>query len=186
MEAFFMDMRVIKTKRDIWAAFLKLRARLPLEKLKVVDICAEALISKPTFYKYYRDVYALNDELEDEAVSRFLALFTAKDCLFDDPLCFQTELHSAMETVQSEYAPLFRDLQLHPPRKFMEALLAYYSRPDWTPQEEFAYTFTMGGLIFVHFRVMDRKNRPYYNEETVSQSLAQLISRLNPEREPNG
>ena len=51
-----MDLRVAKTKNRIISAFLKLRDKLTLEKIKVKDICDEAMINKTTFYKHFREI----------------------------------------------------------------------------------------------------------------------------------
>lgn len=54
-----MDLRVEKTRRSIINGFLELRARKPLEKIRVRELCEKAQINKSTFYDHYRDVYDL-------------------------------------------------------------------------------------------------------------------------------
>ena len=60
-----MDLRIVKTKNQIKRAFLSLRNKYSLEKIKVKDICELAMINKTTFYKYYVDSFALADEVEE-------------------------------------------------------------------------------------------------------------------------
>lgn len=41
-----MDLRIEKTEKAIKNAFIELRARKPLEKITVKELCAEACINK--------------------------------------------------------------------------------------------------------------------------------------------
>ena len=68
-----MDIRIEKTKRAITNTFLELRARKPLEKITIKELCEKALINKSTFYSHYRDIYDLSDALETEVVSSVIA-----------------------------------------------------------------------------------------------------------------
>ncbi|MDO4468118.1 MAG: TetR/AcrR family transcriptional regulator [Bacillota bacterium] len=67
-----MDLREIKTKRAIKNAFIQLRARKPLEKIKVKELCDLAEISKATFYLHYQDIYHLSEVLEEELILSFI------------------------------------------------------------------------------------------------------------------
>ena len=61
-----MDIRIEKTENAIKNAFLEIRARKPLEKITVKELCACAQINKSTFYAHYQDIYALSEKLEQE------------------------------------------------------------------------------------------------------------------------
>ena len=58
-----MDLRIVKTKKAIINAFLSLRAKRPLEKITVKELCEMAIINKSTFYSHYADIYELSDSL---------------------------------------------------------------------------------------------------------------------------
>lgn len=60
-----MDLRTAKTERAIRSAFLELRAKKPLERITVKELCQRAEIHKSTFYDHYEDLYALSDALEN-------------------------------------------------------------------------------------------------------------------------
>ena len=62
-----------RTKRIIQDAFLKLLEEMSFEQITVKMLCDNADINRATFYRYYPDLYALNDEL---AENLFLQLFT--------------------------------------------------------------------------------------------------------------
>ena len=77
-----MDIRIARTDRAIEKAFMELRAKNPLEKIKIKDLCALACINKSTFYAHYQDIYALANAMEDEmvqAVVESLPRLTASD-----------------------------------------------------------------------------------------------------------
>ena len=63
-----MDLRVAKTKKAIINSFLSIRAKKPLEKISVKELCEMAMINKSTFYSHYGDIYELSDSLENEVV----------------------------------------------------------------------------------------------------------------------
>lgn len=60
------------TKAALVDEFCKLYSSLPLEKVTVKDISANAGVSRVTFYNYFADPYALLDELEDGFVKMFI------------------------------------------------------------------------------------------------------------------
>lgn len=64
-----MDLRLEKTEKAIRNAFMELRARKPLERITVKELCALACINKSTFYSHYGDLYALSETLERETLA---------------------------------------------------------------------------------------------------------------------
>lgn len=69
----FLDTRIEKTERAIKQAFLTLRAKKPLEKIKVKDLCALACINKSTFYAHYQDIFALSTKMEQDLIEEILS-----------------------------------------------------------------------------------------------------------------
>ena len=51
-----MDIRIARTDRAIEQAFMELREKNPLEKIKIKDLCGMACINKSTFYAQYEDI----------------------------------------------------------------------------------------------------------------------------------
>ena len=68
-----MDIRIARTDRAIEQAFMELREKNPLERIKIKDLCALACINKSTFYAHYEDIYALANALENKLVESILA-----------------------------------------------------------------------------------------------------------------
>lgn len=67
-----MDIRKEKTQKAIKNAFLELRAKKPIEKITIKELCNLAQINKSTFYSHYDDIYALSEALQAETVNYIL------------------------------------------------------------------------------------------------------------------
>ena len=53
------DLRVIKTKKNLYDSILKLMGTKSFEEIKVSDICECALVNRSTFYSHFSDKYEL-------------------------------------------------------------------------------------------------------------------------------
>lgn len=67
------DKRIVKTKRNLKDAMIRMLSTEDFERISVTELCKEAKVSRITFYSHYSDKYAL---LED---------------IFNDMLCIGTE-----------------------------------------------------------------------------------------------
>ncbi len=90
-----MDHRTEKTKQSIYNAFIGLRAKMPLEKLTVKELCETANINKSTFYVYYHDVYDLSDKIENEIISEVIKSLDNTAEILTDPAGFSNLLFFA-------------------------------------------------------------------------------------------
>lgn len=102
-----MDPRKEKTKRSIYNAFIELRAKKPLEKLTVKELCEKALINKSTFYAHYNDIYDLSEAIEDEIAA---SVIKSIECLSDilyNPTDFTKSLFAAYEAHNSLITTVF-------------------------------------------------------------------------------
>ena len=68
-----MDLRIQKTRRNIFNAFIELREKFPLERITVKELCERAQISKQTFYLHYHDMYDLSEQIEASMITEMLA-----------------------------------------------------------------------------------------------------------------
>lgn len=66
-----MDRRVIKTKRAIKSAFLKLLSEKDLNDITIKEIAETADVNRKTFYNYYSGIHELIAEIEDDVLSSF-------------------------------------------------------------------------------------------------------------------
>lgn len=54
-----IDLRIIKTKKNLYNSILNIMRDKPFEEIKVSDICENALINRSTFYAHFNDKYEL-------------------------------------------------------------------------------------------------------------------------------
>ena len=57
-----IDLRILKTKKNIYENFETLMKKHSFEEIKVSDICSLAMINRSTFYAHYNDKYELLEE----------------------------------------------------------------------------------------------------------------------------
>ena len=142
------DLRIVKTKRAIRDAFMEIRVKQPLNKVRVRDICEKALINKSTFYHHYTDVYDLSDKLENEVLAACFESFEYRDRLLTDPLLFLENVPAAMNKQEAQIDVLFsgRIDVLHV--KIMHYLRAFYQKPNMSEKEDITLTFIIGGSMY--------------------------------------
>ena len=70
-----MDLRTKKTLSSIRNTFIELRSKKPLSKITVKELTEKALISKPTFYLHYKDIYDLADSMENEIIDNIISSY---------------------------------------------------------------------------------------------------------------
>ena len=103
-----MDKRIEKTKHAIKSAFMELRAKKSLEKIKVKELCELAYINKSTFYSHYEDIHALSDALEYEMVLAIISSIPKDlDYNFTNPELFTREVTIAFAKHMPQIKVLF-------------------------------------------------------------------------------
>lgn len=102
-----MDIRITKTRKSIADAFLELRARKPIEKITVKELCEKAQINKSTFYTHYRDIYDLSETLEAQLADEITASMTCPEDLLTHPDRFVQEFFHACIEQQPLISVLF-------------------------------------------------------------------------------
>ena len=70
MEEKKTDIRIVKTRRAIQAAFLELMKEKGFAAVTVKDIIQEAEINRSTFYAHYEDKYDLLENIENDLLIR--------------------------------------------------------------------------------------------------------------------
>lgn len=166
------DLRVIKTRKGIQEAFLELRAKMPLEKIKVRDLCKLAMINPATFYHHYTDIFALSDEMENAAIARCFEKFEYKDSLFVDPQKFAITVPASLEAEPQLLSVLFRGRMNVLYGKLEKLLLDYYRTPEQSPADDVKLIFTVCGAMQTMQMLKDSGR---YSHEFVSQEMADII-----------
>lgn len=65
------DLRVIKTRSIIRSALVDIMAQKPISRITISEICALARINRKTFYRHYRAVGDVLEEIENEYLEEF-------------------------------------------------------------------------------------------------------------------
>ncbi|NWK72249.1 TetR/AcrR family transcriptional regulator [Bacillus paramycoides] len=91
------DLRIIRTKKFIYDAFIKLIGEKGYDAITIQDLTDEALINRATFYSHYRDKQALLTKLTENTLGEF----TRKMVLYTHVQENQIELSKFEEILQS-------------------------------------------------------------------------------------
>lgn len=169
------DLRVIKTKRAIREAFLKLRASYPLERMSVRDICNAALVNKSTFYHHYTDVFDLSDKLENETLASCFEGFPYHGSLFEDPQAFLENMPAAIDAQRDVIGILFsgrKDVMFN---KICRMLRAFYLTPETSPEQDVLITFVIGGSMHAMETLADEGG---LDRNLVTGESARIIEKL--------
>lgn len=73
-----INLRIIKSKRDIQTGFMGLLQTKPFREITVNDICQTALVGRSTFYRHYVDKYALLEAIVATQTRHFDDLLTQR------------------------------------------------------------------------------------------------------------
>ncbi len=98
------DLRVVKTKRAIYAALERLLHKKSIDKITVAELSREAMINKGTFYLHYTDIFDLFQQALKLHMQEIADRIDFTDMLFTDPDNFSDRLVSI-----SKARPLFSD-----------------------------------------------------------------------------
>ena len=79
-----MDLRIERTQKNIREAFLRLRAKKPIEKITVKELSEMAYINKATFYLHYKDIYDLSDKIENDLLFKCISTISVEDFFLED------------------------------------------------------------------------------------------------------
>lgn len=144
-----MDLRMVKTRNRIKAAFLALREQMMPDKIRVKDLCEEANINKTTFYNHYTDSDALSDEIDEGAIDMVLSDFDGHDQLLKNPRTYIVELFHALERESPNLRRVFRGKQDVLCVKLENRLHRACSAGEATPEDKMRMSFAIGGFIRV-------------------------------------
>lgn len=97
------DLRVVRTRKMIFDAFVRLVNEYGIDRITVQQIADEAMINRATFYAHFRDKQDLYDQIFDTVMQSF-EIFTKADIFVGD-----NELHLA--TLEKTITEVFENLE---------------------------------------------------------------------------
>ena len=179
-----MDLRMVKTRRQIKEAFLKLREKMTPDKIRVKDICELAMINKTTFYHHYTDSKALADEIDNHAIDRVLLCFPERDKIFEDPHMYITGLLGALEREAPNLRAVFRGKQEILCEKLEARLYEMYGGGVHELEDGVLLSFTVGGFVRVIRDYLFAEEEQTANTKRLADSLSALVEMLLRRRKP--
>ena len=155
-----MDLRIEKTERAIKNAFIELRAKKPLEKITVKELCQLARINKSTFYTHYPDIFALSAALEREVVEAILADIPHPEGIFEHTEAFTQDLFRACNARSALIQTLFSGSREGRLIETLEAglkELAFQRRPEYRqdPASHIVLSFVIYGGYYAYRKNLD-------------------------------
>ena len=175
-----MDIRIEKTERAIRNAFMELRARMPLEKIRVRELCAAACINKSTFYAHYTDIYALSETLEKETVASIVSSIPdLKGHSAENPDVFTRALCLAFLSNISLIKILFAgkeqsQLGLHLERELKKVIYRKYPEYERDPEKDILLSYCIQGAYHAYL------NNPSVDTESFVRVVEQIVRCLKP------
>lgn len=173
-----MDLRVVKTRKTIGEAFLELRSKNALEKIKVKELCELALINKTTFYKHYQDIYVLSEEIENETILSIISSFEHMNSLFTDPDGFVKGLYYAFKSHERLIMTLFSGRMNVLIDKVEKQLMIHYPSLRSMPEKEIMLSFLLRGASQV---LMESGYGETVLLDTVSRIIKQILALFDVE-----
>ena len=136
-------------KESMGDALLSLMEEKPLEKIKVSDVCDLAMCIRATFYRYYQDIYDLNNQLEDEAINRLVSTFEDKEALLFKTESYLKGLYISLKQNYDYYYTLFHDRKDVLTIKIEKQTLEFYkTRYATNIEEEILISFIIHGILY--------------------------------------
>lgn len=145
-----MDLRVIKTKRSIRTALLRLLEEKPIDTITIKELCATAEVSKPAFYYHYKNTYEVIAEIEDDVIKDITGKIGSTDISDFGTTSFVTSFgrsvfNSPLRVVLAE-EPLCQDFR----SRLLSSLTEEFNlrwNSGKTGKKALAITFAFNGLL---------------------------------------
>ncbi len=157
-----------RTRKRIQDAFIRLLEQTDIEQITVVDVAREAKVNRSTFYEYYEDVYALQDEVEEEILNTIQTY--AGELRKDLKNMDREDVYQlSMQLLDTQGDHLVALLGPHGDHAFSLRLienakpliLGIIGQPQTTEDLDVLLTFEMAGIVGVYTKwCMDGKKRP--------------------------
>ena len=135
-----------KAVEAVKAQFLRMREKLPIEKITVEALCRQADVNRSTFYRHFADVYALERAMEEELLQFWAEKLLEDRSIYDDIRAFfrkfdeimnQGESRKRKECLfRSDYNRMMRSLAAVLSRKMLDS--SAYSLEEYV---KYSYIF---------------------------------------------
>lgn len=172
-----MDLRVQKTLKSIFNAFIQLRSSKGLEQISVTELTKLAVVNKSTFYLHYKNVYELSDVIENELIQDVISTIPLHLDYFDNPYHFTDSIIKAFnEQGQifriifsgSRYGVLADKVEMHILKHFNDMNPAINANPE--------FSIAISLLIQGGFCILNRSCQ--YETKVLEKSLCRISEQM--------
>lgn len=172
-----MDKRIEKTRHGIFNAFIELRAKKPLERISVKELCELANINKSTFYAHYLDIYDLSDKIESEITAQIINEIDIDD-LVREPTSLPKQLAVLYTSRQPLISTIFSSSRTQEmPKKILYTIISKMKEkhPELANDDKLKImlTYSVFGAYYAF-----NENRTC-SDELVLETLGELSEKLN-------
>ena len=164
--------RTLLTKRKIGDAYLELRKRYPIERIRITELCRLANSNRTTFYHYFEDIYSLNEAVENSILEDCFQNFQYRGLIYTDPDRYLIEFARALDPHREDLSYLAKDRESQQSEKLNCWLVKLAKKNDESTEEDLILTYVIAGVTQVV--AVNRENRKF-SEEQVRSLLNQLI-----------
>ena len=180
-----IDRRVIKTKKAIRTAFVKLMSEKDIDRITIKELAEEADVDRKTIYNYYDSVQEIGEELSNE----LFELFETQTKEYRYQLSNPYESFDVLTKILSENLELYGQLiNLNVTSHFFQISVNYFKskirdvlkqRGDLTDiQVEFTTEYLTNGL-FAAYRCWFNSDRSLSLEEFSSEMGKLVLEGVN-------
>ena len=146
-----------KSVKHIINAFIELRSSRPLEKIMITELCEKADINKSTFYAYFKDIYDLSDQLEEQLIKRVLESLPSPEIITSDPAMMTRLLVSAYQANNSLIGILFSGnrISLLPEKiekSIKELYYSVYPEKKGDIETDLTLSYKIYGAYYAYFK----------------------------------
>lgn len=123
-----MDRRVLLSKRMLQEAIISILKKKNLSEISVLELCEKANVNRTTFYKYYRDISDLLNEIKEELLSDLTKILIKYDMRKENEIAISKIMQLLKE--KEKYAKVL--LGEHVNQSFLDDLYPYFIEKSYT------------------------------------------------------
>ena len=107
-----IDLRIQKTKKNIYESFVKLLEFHSFETIKVSEICEKAMINRSTFYVHCEDKYALLDSFIKDLKQELKSILDTNEDFSNIKEYYMRLLELLLEHIESK-KDIYMEIMIH-------------------------------------------------------------------------
>ena len=139
------DLRYLKTEQLLRDSYFRLKKKNKDKRIKISDLCKEAMVNKTTFYYHYETIEDFEKQVCYEEISAALKNCESLRDIFNDTENAVNELVDVFTENKKEFAVLFSGDTYSLVQAVEEFLLSIFIDEASSPEEMIKIKFAVGG-----------------------------------------